>query len=160
MFFDFLTVLKCFHCFISFIFLRFFVFTFVSFHFLLSFFFLLAFLSIFKSSSDSGKSKVTRVTVGRDIHQPTKVFEFVKLILRPSESQSRQLQICILLFIFLLIFISSLISSFFSSLLSHVSLLLPLLLFSLFSLFSLISDVSLFPFSSQISLSLLSLSLL
>ena len=27
--------------------------------------------------------KVARVAVRRDIHQPTKVFEFVRLILRP-----------------------------------------------------------------------------
>ena len=33
----------------------------------------------FQGSVHSGRSKVTRVTVGRD----TKVFEFVKLILRP-----------------------------------------------------------------------------
>ena len=43
----------------------------------------LFFLSFFTSSLHSGKSKVARVTVGRDIHQPTKVIEFVKLILRP-----------------------------------------------------------------------------
>ena len=47
----------------------FFVFACVSFHFL---FFSLGYLH-------SGKSKVKRVTVGRD----TRVFEFVKLILRP-----------------------------------------------------------------------------
>ena len=49
--------------------------------FLFIFFFFLRFFSFFFSIS--GRSKVRRVTVGRDIHQPTKVFEFVKLILRP-----------------------------------------------------------------------------
>ena len=64
----------------------------------LSLFLLLAFLIIllffdvfFKGSLHSGKSEVTRVTVGRDTNgdtnQPTKVFEFVTLILRPSRSQ-------------------------------------------------------------------------
>ena len=43
-----------------------------------SFFSKLAFLLIF-CYLHSGRSKVTRVTVGRD----TKVFEFVKLMLRP-----------------------------------------------------------------------------
>ena len=50
--------------------------------------FLLAFL--FNSNFVSSKviyiragGRVTRVAVGRDIHQPSKVFEFVKLILRP-----------------------------------------------------------------------------
>ena len=48
------------------------------------FFFLLAFLFIFEGSLHSGRSKVTRVTVGRDTDQPTKVFvEFVKFVLRP-----------------------------------------------------------------------------
>ena len=42
----------------------------VSFHFL-------------KVPLHSGRSKVTWRTVGRDADQPTKVFEFVKLILRP-----------------------------------------------------------------------------
>ena len=41
----------------------------------------------------SGRSKVTRGKVGRDIDQPTKVFEFVKLILRPQRSQQLQLQL-------------------------------------------------------------------
>ena len=41
-------------------------------------------------SSHSGKSQVTRVTVGRDTNQPTKVFEFVKLILRPLKSRSME----------------------------------------------------------------------
>ena len=35
----------------------------------------------------SGRSKVTRATVGRDTDQPSKVWEFVKLILRPLRSQ-------------------------------------------------------------------------
>ena len=58
----------------------FFVFAFLFICFFLSFFF------VFTSSLHSGKSKVTRVTVGRDIHQPTKVIEFVKLILRSLNS--------------------------------------------------------------------------
>ena len=47
--------------------------------------FLMSFLFIFcfKGSLHSDRAKVTRVTVGRDMHQPTKVFELVKLILRP-----------------------------------------------------------------------------
>ena len=54
----------------------------VSFHFLFSclcFLLPFPFHICFRGSSHSGRSKVTRVTVGRD----TKVFEFVKLILRP-----------------------------------------------------------------------------
>ena len=56
----------------------------LSFSFFLCFF-LISFLFIFcfKGSLHSDRSKVTRVTVGRDMHQPTKVFELVKLILRP-----------------------------------------------------------------------------
>ena len=43
--------------------------------------FLVIFLFFFKKNSlHSGRSKVTRVTVGHDKDQPTKVFEFVKLI--------------------------------------------------------------------------------
>ena len=53
---------------------------FVSLHFTFScFVFLLAFLFIFRFFAHSGRSRVTRMTVGRD----TKVFEFVKFILRP-----------------------------------------------------------------------------
>ena len=73
----------------------------VSFHFLVSFFlpFFLAFLFIFlfflfffrffsfcKRSLHSGRSRVTRVN-GRSQHRPTKVLEFVKLILRPQRWQ-------------------------------------------------------------------------
>ena len=44
------------------------------------------FLKILKGFLHPGRSKVTRVTVGRD----TKVFEFVKMILRPLKSQSER----------------------------------------------------------------------
>ena len=41
-----------------------------------------------KDSLHSGRFKVTRATVGRDILQPNKVFEFVKLTLRLYRSPS------------------------------------------------------------------------
>ena len=89
------------------------VFLFFSFLFFFHFldFFVLAFLFIFscfcffckrffflgeglffgkKRSLHSGRSKITRRTVGRDTDQLTKVFEFVKFILRPKKSQSSQ----------------------------------------------------------------------
>ena len=48
----------------------------VSFHFFLVFFSCLRFFSV--SSFLGSAGRVTRVTVGRDTDQPTKVFEFVK----------------------------------------------------------------------------------
>ena len=91
-FFSFLRFLIFFHCFcfsnFSILFFR------ILLIFLLSF--LICFFSffdfdVFFSYLHSGRSKVTRGTVGRHIQQPTKVFEFVKLILRPLRSQSESL---------------------------------------------------------------------
>ena len=60
-----------------------FFFFFFSFFFDFLIFFSFHFSIRFFCSVHLDRSKVTRVTVGRDTDQPTKVFEFVKLILRP-----------------------------------------------------------------------------
>ena len=64
----------------------FFFFTCVSILFFFVFFCLIAFLFFFvfvKVLDIRTSQKVTRVTVSRDTDRPTKVFEFIKLTLRP-----------------------------------------------------------------------------
>ena len=78
-----------------FLFFEFFIFFIWDFFFYFHRFFYLRFFSFFlvffKCYLHSGRSKGTRATVGRDTsgdtNQPTKVFQFVKLILRPQRSQ-------------------------------------------------------------------------
>ena len=78
-------ILSIFCFFDVFVFCVFFVFFFVSFHFYFSFLLAFLFIFLFRGSSHSGRSMVTRVTVGRDIHQSFRVCK-----VNCSTSQSQQ----------------------------------------------------------------------